>query len=192
MSIRALPRVFVPGARSDDLIELPQHEVDKLRKVLRLGAGAQIAILPNDGSVIRCEFTGRDAKPIEIEWPSVEPEVRLIIAQALPKGDKLDEIVRACTEIGVSHFILFQSERSIVQWDAKKVQDKSKRLLTIAMEAAEVSFRTKLPTIEYLPTLKIVLEAHPDAVVLSEAEGEGKTLPRRDQMTVVVGPEGGW
>ncbi len=192
LPLRALPRVFVPGTSSTDLIELPQSEVDKLRKVLRLTAGAQIAVLPNDGSVIRCEFTGRDAKPIEVEWPDVEPELKLTVAQSLPKGDKLDEIVRACSEIGVVHFILFPSERTIVQWDEKKVQSRLQRLAIIAREAAEVSFRAKMPTVEHMTSLGAVLKAKPDAVVLSESDQEFKRLNPSPEMTIVVGPEGGW
>ncbi len=192
LPIRALPRVFVPGASPEDLIEFPSTEVDKLRKVLRLSGGAQIAVLPNDGSIIRCEFTGRDARPIEVLWPSVEAKRKLTIAQSLPKGDKLDEIVRACTEIGVAEFLIFPSERTVVQWDAKKVSDRLHRLEVILREAAEVSFRTKLPTISYLPSLKDVLKHRPDAVVLSEVEDESQVLIPKEEMTIVVGPEGGW
>lgn len=192
LPIRALPRLFVPGASAEGVIELPQGEIDKLRKVLRLGAGAQIGVLPNDGSIIRCEFTGRDAMPVEVVRPDVEASMKLTIAQALPKGDKSDEIVRACTELGVSEFIFFPSERTIVQWDAKKTADRLHRLEIIAREAAEVSFRTKLPAVLYLPSLKEVLAKRPNAVVLSEVEDESKTLKSQPEMTVVVGPEGGW
>jgi 16S rRNA (uracil1498-N3)-methyltransferase len=192
LPLRALPRVFIPGALPEGLIELPSSEVDKLRKVLRLNAGAQIAVLPNDGSIIRCEFLGRQAKPLEVDRPEVEAAISLTIAQALPKGDKLDEIVRACTEIGVAKFLVFPSERTIVQWDAKKTVDRLHRLHVIAREAAEVSFRTRLPVVEYLPSLKAVLEAHPDAQVLSEVEREDRVLKPAKEMTLAVGPEGGW
>lgn len=193
LPLRALPRVFVPGVSPDDVIELPSSEVDKLRKVLRLGAGAEIAVLPNDGTVIRAQFTGRDAKPLEVVAPDVEPRLQLTILQALPKGDKLDEIVRACTEIGAVGFVLFPSERTVVQWDAKKVQDRIQRLSTIAREAAEVSFRTRLPEIVYTGSLRQALDLRPDAVVLSEAEGESRLLCRKgDRMAVCAGPEGGW
>lgn len=193
LPIRALPRVFVPGALPDGLIELPKDEIDKLRKVLRLSGGAQIAVLPNDGSIIRCEFTGRDAMPLQVEHPDVEAAFKLTIAQSLPKGDKLDEIVRACTELGVVKFVLFPSERTVVQWDQKKVADRLVRIQAIAREAAEVSFRTVLPTFEYLPSLKELLKRIPDATVLSEVQEESKKLARDgSEMTIVVGPEGGW
>jgi 16S rRNA (uracil1498-N3)-methyltransferase len=193
LPLRSLPRVFVPGATAEDVIELPSSEVDKIRKVLRLGSGAQIAVLPDDGSIIRCEFTGRDAKPLSVERPDVEPNLKLTIIQALPKGDKLDEIVRACTEIGAAKFVVFPSERTIVKWDDKKVVDRLHRLSTIAREAAEVSFRTRLPKISYLPSMSSALKASPNTLVLSEIEGEERLLTRTGgEMAIMVGPEGGW
>ena len=55
-----------------------------------------------------------------------------------------------------------------------------------------MSFRTRLPAIEWRESLAGVLAAEPDAVVLSEAEGVTAKLSPRAAMTVVVGPEGGW
>lgn len=193
-NLRGLPRVFVPDADPEGgPIDLPSSEVDKLRKVLRLSAGAEIAVLPNDGTLIRCEFGNRVAIPKEVVHPATESPFRLTIAQALPKGDKLDEIVRACTEIGVAHFILFPSERTVVKWDEKKTESRVARLETIAREAAEVSFRTVLPTFELAKNLEDVLKREPDAIVLSEVEGISPRLTAKgDRATIVVGPEGGW
>lgn len=191
--LRALPRLFVPGATPDEPFELPSEEIDKLRKVLRLSPGAIIAVLPNDGSIIRCEFQNREAIPIDVHRPRVEPDLQLTVAQALPKGEKLDEIVRACTEIGVSSFILFSSERTVVRWDEKKVAQRLSRLQTIAREAAEVSFRTRVPALSFAKDLKQVLKDQPEAVVLSEVENLAGGLARTGEaMTIVVGPEGGW
>lgn len=191
--LRALPRLFVPGATPDEEIELPSEEVDKLRKVLRLSPGAIIAVLPGDGSIIRCEFQNRIAVPIDVHHPDVEPALQLTVAQALPKGERLEDIVRACTEIGVAKFIFFSSERTVVKWDEKKIQDRLKRLQIIAREAAELSFRTKVPTLEWSSGLKDVLAEEPEAVVLSEVDGLARPLESRgDKMTIVVGPEGGW
>src|SRR5208283_183754 len=106
--LRSLPRVFVDGADPEaGAIDLPREEVEKLRKVLRLAEGDPIAVLPNDGTVVRCEFRERKAHPKSVERPETEPALRLTVAQALPKADKLDTIVRQGTEIGVSRFALF-------------------------------------------------------------------------------------
>jgi 16S rRNA (uracil1498-N3)-methyltransferase len=191
--LRGLPRVFVPGANPNGPIELPKEELEKLRKVLRLSPGAEIAILPNDGTLIQCRLQTHHAEPISVHHPDTEPRLDLTLAQALPKGDKMDEIVRACTEIGVSRFLLFASDRTVVRWDEKKTMDRVNRLQTIAREAAEVSFRTRLPEFAIATGLAGVLRIYPDAVVLSEVEGIAPRLqPTSDAMTIVVGPEGGW
>lgn len=192
-SLRSLPRIFVPGADPSERIELPSAEVDKLRKVLRLSSGAEIAILPNDGSVVRCVFDGRGAVPVETTMPEVEPSVRVTLAQALPKGDKLDEIVRACTGIGVSEFLVFPSERSVMRWEPAKRTSRLERLRAIARESSEVSFRTRVPVIRWLDSLEQVLAGAPKAQVLSEVEGTPRFLDGTVSETVlVVGPEGGW
>ena len=191
--IRALPRTFLPGVNfAEGPVEIPGDELDKLRKVLRLSSGAEMAILPDDGTLVRCRLDGRSAVPLETLRPATEPTVDLTLAQALPKGDKLEEIVRAGAEMGVSRFVVFPSERTVVRWEPQKVQNKLGRLATIAREASEVSFRTRLPHIAWAESLSAVLEAEPDAVVLSEAEGVTARLHRKDRMSVVVGPEGGW
>lgn len=191
--LRALPRTFVPGAAFDEgWIELPTDELDKLRKVLRLSSGAEVAILPDDGTLVRCRLDGRRAVALETLRPGTESKIELTLAQALPKGDKLEEIVRAGTELGAARFIVFPSERTVVRWEPPKVHDRLRRLATIAREAAEVSFRTRIPTIEWNESLAEVLRKEPEAVVLSEAENVAATLSRRERLTLVVGPEGGW
>ncbi len=191
--LRALPRVFVPGADPNGPIALPREDLDKLRKVLRLSPGAEIAVLPDDGSLIHCRLRAQDAEPIAVHYPNTEPALRLTLAQALPKGDKLDDIIRACTEIGVVRFVLFASDRTVVRWEPAKFAERVNRLQTIAREAAEVSFRTRLPEFEVTSGVAAVLRQYPDAVVLSEVEGVPEYLhASATEMTIVVGPEGGW
>jgi 16S rRNA (uracil1498-N3)-methyltransferase len=192
--LRSLPRVFVEGADPEaGPIDLPREEVEKLRKVLRLAEGDSIAVLPNDGTLIVCEFRARQGHPVSVERPDTEPALKLTVAQALPKADKLDTIVRQGTEIGVTRFVLFTAERSVVKWDAAKTADRVRRLTAIARESAEQCFRCRLPEIEVLANLSAVLQAHADAAVLSEVEGLPRPLRKTgDKMTIVIGPEGGW
>ncbi len=192
MSIRHLTRTFVPGVDMSGMVDLPKEEVEKLRKVLRLNDGDHIAVLPNDGSVWECIFENKQAIPVRQFFPKTEPDVQVTIAQALPKGDKLDEIIRACTEIGVTHFALFRAERSVVQWDEKKRADRLRRLEVIARESCEVSFRTILPTFSFHSNLTAVLQAYPDCIALSEVEGAQVTGTARQKWAIAVGPEGGW
>ena len=173
--------------------EIPRAEFDKLHNVLRLRSGARIGVLPNDGTFWECEIDGRYAKPLEKHTPNTEPSLQVTIAQALPKGDKLDDVVRSCTELGVSHFIVFPSDRSIVKWEDKKLSDKMRRLESLVKEAAETAFRTKIPLVEYRQSLADVMRK-PNIIALSESEKEFKTLKSaiQEPQTLLVGPEGGW
>ena len=190
---RGLPRVFVEGATPDSEFELPDDEVKKLRNVLRLSSGAEIAVLPNDGTLIRCTLQGHRAVPVEVLDPQSEPSTKITVAQALPKGDKIDDIVKFGTGLGVYRFIVFPSERTVVRWDEKKLESRLRRLRAIAREEAEVSYRSRIPVIEYAANIGEVLAGNEPIVVLSEGENVTRSLPAPGaELTLVVGPEGGW
>lgn len=193
--IRALPRAFILGL-PDPLVEpfeLPKEEFDKFHKVLRLGSGDQVAVLPNDGRLVRCELQGRGVAPLETVFPNTESPTRLTVALGLPRAETLEEAVRMATEMGAAAFLIFTAERSVVKWDRDKRQQKLSRLQKIAREAAEVCFRTRLPEMQWCDSLAEVLKSRPEALVLSEREGVAAPFaPTGSDVTIVIGPEGGW
>ncbi|MBS1706076.1 MAG: 16S rRNA (uracil(1498)-N(3))-methyltransferase [Armatimonadetes bacterium] len=197
--IRSLPRFFLPGADAEaEVLELPEDELTKIRKVLRMSTGDPLAILPNDGkSIWRCTLDGRSARVDQRETIDTEPELKLTLAQAFPRPEKLEEVVRMGTELGVARFIVFPTDRSVVRWDQAKLESRLKRLRTIIQEAAEVAFRAKLPDIVAITGLQELLQVHPDCIVLSETEGlhthfDAKLATVDKELTIAIGPEGGW
>lgn len=192
--LRSLPRAFVAGwpAEMPELFELPPEEVKKFRNVLRLGTGDQVVVLPGDGRLIRCELRGHSVAPLETIEPQTESPRHVVLALGLPRQEKLEESVRMGSEMGVAEFIVFPAQRSVVRWDAAKLEAKMRRLESIAREACEVSFRTRLPSIRYVASLAKLLDELPDAVVLSEVEGVSPKIEPAPRMTLVIGPEGGW
>lgn len=201
LPIRALPRFFMEDVDLSGPFEIPPEEFAKVHKVLRLGTGDEIAVLPNDGSLVRCEIQGRSAVPLETTHPNTESSLSVTVIQALPKGDRIDTVVRMCTEVGVAEIAFFPAERSVVKWDEKKVEDRLRRMRAVARESAEQCYRTKLPAITFLSSLKDALAKQPDALVLSEVEGVEREFMAAVQsrlksgtrsFTLVVGPEGGW
>lgn len=192
-SVRALPRIFIPGADLSTPIEIPKPEFEKLHNVLRLRSGARIGIMPNDGTFWECELNGHIAVPIELHTIHTQPSKRIWIAQALPKGDKLDDVIRSCGEIGVAGFLLFPSDRSVVKWETKKLEDKIRRVEAVARESAETSFGLKIPTVNYYESLELALRASINPIVLSEQEAVSARLSLQDpEVTLFIGPEGGW
>ena len=180
-----------------EFFDIPEEKLVKLRNVLRLRTGDKVCVLMGNGEVWLCEIDGKalclaqkfTLERIRKRW------VRLI--QALPKPEKLDEIVRMSTELGVDEIVLFGSDRSVVKWDAKKWEDRLRRLNSIRNEACEVSFRSEFPEIIVADSLKSCLKNYPDSLVLSEYETVKEDFHSRingkgDEVSLIVGPEGGW
>lgn len=195
--LRSLPRVFLDGLDpSAAEFDLPKSELKKLRDVLRLKAGAEIAVLPGDGTLWRCSLGETTATRHSVEILVSESRLRVTLAQAMPRAEKLEEVIRMGTEIGVSSFLIFDSDRTQVHWDERKKVDRLVRLQTIARESAEQSFRAVLPTVAFVAGLNSVLGDQ--SIVLSEVERVEDTLSARldtikgDEVTLVIGPEGGW
>lgn len=193
--VRGLPRCIILGLPdpAPDVFDLPAEEKDKFRKVLRLGTGDPIAVVTGDGRLLVCELDGVSAVVKQTLRPDTEPKLKLTLGLGLPRPEKLEESIRMATEIGVSRFIIFPTDRSVVRWDESKRENRLKRLRTIVREAAEVSYRMHLPTVAFHSSLGKVVELFPNAYAMSEREAAVLGIPKgQTEMTLLLGPEGGW
>ena len=82
-----------------------------------------------------------------------EPDVRVTLFQALPKGDKFDTIVQKATELGVTQICPVLTSRCVARADKKSFEKKRERLNRIALEAAKQSGRGIVPQVTELLTL---------------------------------------
>lgn len=133
---------------------------------------------------------------------SGETSIPLTLLQGLPKGDKIDLVIRQAAEIGVSQIIIFQAQRSVVKIAVEKRGAKLLRWQKIAKEAAELAQRTQIPEVQFAPSLEIALSQLDSTARLLmpyELQGGGlptiKTVLQAQQPTAaafVIGPEGGF
>ena len=181
-------RFFVStGVTAPDRFTLPADLEHQVRRVLRLGDGDRIVLLPGDGTEAVCRLDGPDCVVEERSTASGEPRHRLTVCQALLKGDGLEQVVQHATEVGVARFRLVLTERCVAR---QLSPHRLERLRTIAREAAEQSERGMVPAVDAPVPLRDVLEA--GYVLLLERH----TGPRLGQIeapaAVVIGPEGGF
>lgn len=178
-------------------------------KVMRMKVDHRVYLVMEDQTAFIAKISTIEDKEVHLKW--VEDDLRqqelpveVTIASGLPKGDKLDLIIQKGTELGASEFIPFLGAFSITKWDAKKASKKIDRLQKIALEAAEQSHRTKVPTIQPLSSVNQLVElreqydvclvAYEESAKVGEDQNfvKGlKDLPSGGKILLVFGPEGG-
>lgn len=159
----------------------------------RLEGEASIVALPREREQV--DFAVAALRPGKVQ---AERSVRVV--QGLPKGDKLDAIVRDATELGASEVWLCASERAIpTASDAGRIAKKLERLARIALEAARQSGRVDVPSILEPRSLEDCLAADPSELVLflsphaTRSAGDAlRTLDAHAAVSLYVGPEGGF
>ncbi|MCB9521783.1 MAG: 16S rRNA (uracil(1498)-N(3))-methyltransferase [Myxococcales bacterium] len=180
-------------------IPLPPAAAHHAVDVLRLGEGAAVILFDGAGS----ERAGT-LVPLDGGW-AVAPTgpvlagrgaAPLTLVYGLPKGDKLDRVVRMATELGVARVVLVQMARCVTRLDGGKADKRLDRLERVATEAARQSLRADVP--ELVGPLTVA-----QAVALRDTHGAGWCLHPDDgvpwqaalagePLAVWVGPEGGF
>ncbi len=193
-----LPREYAGETR----LQLSDDGFRHVVKVLRMRAGDTLPAVDARGGRydMRIVTIGGDRCEVELaprETAARPGGVRINLLQCLPKGRKVDLIVRQATEAGVARIVLLVSEHVVAR--PGDADGKSARLRRIAREALQQSGTPVLPQIEGPRSLESIVEAGEDwgtALLFHEKPIEGASLhrllaARPTTVSVLVGPEGG-
>jgi 16S rRNA (uracil1498-N3)-methyltransferase len=183
-----------------------RDESHHLARVLRLRAGD--TVLAADGAgreyTVRLETIGPQATGtvLGVAARPTESPIQITLVQSVPKGDKMEAIVRAATELGVAHVVPVLTARTVVRLEPGRWRDRARRWQRVASEAAKQCGRAVVPTVDPPRPLADVL-ARDDRVDLRLCLWEGAlaagdhaaclppTLPAGARVRLLVGPEGG-
>ena len=125
-----------------------------------------------------------------------EPDVKVTLYQALPKGDKMELIIQKAVEIGVSEIVPVISSRCVSRPDKKSLSKKTVRWQKIAKQAAMQSGRGIVPKVrECISFNDAVKNAKGDKVIFYELGGESvKTIlkDKPSEISMFIGSEGGF
>ena len=179
--------------------------IKKMRNVLRLEVGDNVVLFDGEGGEYNAEISSLRKEGVELKITSRSERERsekpyLILGQALTRSTKIDEVVRMNTEIGVSEFVFFASDYSIV-----KLKDFNEKKLVrwekIAQESARQSERMEVPKINFPIGFDEVLNVDADVKIFlhsREVNGSVDFRELRDKtasdkkVLVLIGPEGGF
>jgi 16S rRNA (uracil1498-N3)-methyltransferase len=199
-----LPRFLADAIDLDaGTARLAADETRHLAQVLRLIAGDDVAVFDGAGREYhaRVERIARDAttlRLIEAREPAPEPGIAITLAQAILKGDKMDDVVRDATMMGAAAIEPLVTEHTLAHMKPGGAPERWRR---IAVASAKQCGRAVLPAIgpgrllaEWLAAdiaeRRLIL-VEPNAPVSGGALESAAAEPPVSA-SLLVGPEGGW
>lgn len=202
-------RVFAP-APVHGIIILPVGESHHLVTVNRARNGDTVVAFDGRGTEWTCELTDARKTSAALRVTATHPRTPLrcavTLAQALPKGGAMDDIIRHATELGATRIAPLSTERTQVHLDGDRSGKKIEKWRTVALEAAKQCGNPFLPEIDavkplplfladsavQIAQLKLVASLHPGARSLRSTFAEFRALHGCPPANAIwlVGPEG--
>jgi 16S rRNA (uracil1498-N3)-methyltransferase len=195
--------VFVVGAEAlrADTVELSGDEGRHAVVVKRIRPGEHVMLTDTLGSGAQCVVRSVSKASLVADVLERREEIRaqprLVVVQAIPKGDHAERAVDLLTEVGVDEIVPWASSRTIVSWNGERGDKALARWRATARAASKQSRRLRFSVVAPLHTTEQVVARVQDAalaLVLHETADTSLTAhdtPVEGEVVVVVGPEGG-
>ena len=186
------------GAR----VALPEAAAGHLLRVLRAQVGDGCVLFNGDGNDYdaRIATIGKRDAGVDIlaaRAAGNESPLRIVLLQALARGEKMDWILQKATELGVAAIVPVASERSEVRLDGERAEKRAAHWRNVVVSACEQSGRATIPGVAAPIPLAHAMAALPAGalrLLLDPQAAQG--MPAQDipppGIVLAIGPEGGW
>lgn len=186
-------------ARVGDLVSLTGAEAKHAAVVRRLRVGEEVTV--GDGSGVWLSGTAEEVLPARVDVRVTArtghplPAPRLVLAQALAKGDRDELAVQAACELGIDEVVPWQASRSVSRWDGPKAVKGRERWASIVREAAKQAHRPWVPSVTApVTTAQLAARAAEQRILVLDPRAEmrlSQVVADHRDIVLVVGPEGG-
>jgi 16S rRNA (uracil1498-N3)-methyltransferase len=191
-----------PALRTGRRVVLDGAEGRHAVTVRRIAVGEEVVLTDGQGLSVRgtvAVVEGKDTLYVDVAERAEEPPPapRIVVVQALPKGDRGELAVETMTEVGVDVIVPWAAARCITQWKGERGAKSLAKWRATAREAGKQARRVHLPDVTELMTTRQVaglLGGAAFAGILHEEAAEPLAtaeLPGDGDLVLVVGPEGG-
>lgn len=216
-----MQRYFLPpDARDGQTARATGADFHHIARVMRMRPGDQVeVVVAGEVWLAAIEQLVQDKECAYLRLnerllTSRESACTLTLIQGLPKGDKIDLIIRQACEIGAARIFIFRGERSVADISPDKLLTRLTRWRKMAKESCEQAHRDLIADVQYFASAQSACEefmrnASGQVKLLVPYESQTEALPGlREVLTsakqatnsrgmtsaigVVIGPEGGF
>lgn len=201
-----MQQIFVNEEPVEGKFIVTGDDMHHLVRVVRLKKGEIIRVSTAAGNNFLCAVADTFDKELIVEVkeevPSTELSDKIYLFQAIPKGDRMENIIEKTVELGVHEIIPVQMKNCIVKLDDKKKKSKLTRYQTIAKSAAEQSKRSIIPQIHdvvnfkealaYAESLDVLLLPYESKNGMKDTYEILQDLQKGQSVGIFIGPEGGF
>ena len=201
----SIPSFYYPSlAVSDTVITLDANEASHAVKSRRLGVGQEVRLFNGTGMLAIGSLSVVERRTVMVTLNLIEqlqaPKQKISIAVAVPKGDRQKVMVDMLTQLGVFEIIPLRCRYSVTKFSPNTTE----KWLRVAIEACKQSQNPWLPIIASECDLEQLLDSGEGGsnhsglnqrnLVVANSDG-GSLLSlasRHSDITVIIGPEGGF
>lgn len=194
-----------PGAE----IVLEERSSHYLGRVLRLAPGQAVVLFNGDGHDYAAEILSAARRGMALRVDSrlpglPDPPLDITVVQAVSRGERMDQTLQKCTELGAAAFRLLDAERVEVRLGDNKLDKRMAHWRGVIVSACEQCGRSRLPELSppvaldaWLATVtdaaRMVLDPGADrSLVRWAADLNAADLEKIRAVQIAVGPEGGF
>lgn len=187
------------NAAIGDLVSMTGAEAKHASVVRRVRVGETVTL--GDGAGTWLEGIAEDVSATRVtvritaRQMRETPTTRIVLVQALAKGDRDELAVQAACELGVDEVVPWQAARSISRWEGPRASKGRQRWASIVREAAKQAHRAWVPEVaEVESTPQLTRRAANARMLVLDPEADARISGIRSDsrdLVVVVGPEGG-
>jgi 16S rRNA (uracil1498-N3)-methyltransferase len=184
-------RIFVDAIAPEVIVtgEEFHHSV----RVVRIRVGEEVELFDRAANAARgtVQSLERDRAVIAISesLPSRESPLAVHLAMAVIQLEKFELVLQKVTELGVRSIVPMVTER--VELRPERYANKRERWEKIVFEAVKQSGRSVVPPLEEAQQFAAIL-GRGGVKILFDADAEPSPIERPDEVTILIGPEGGW
>lgn len=198
-----IPRIYHPQSNpltNGELINLTDEAVNHIARVLRMKSGDALCIFNGDNQEYMGTIHTIDKKNVSIMINDVntvnrESPLKIHLAQAISRGDKMDFTIQKAVELGVSTITPLLTLRCGVKLSSQRLAKKQQQWQKIAISACEQCGRNYLPKINFPINLsQWLIQSTNELTITLDPQATATInsfqLPK-DGIRVIIGPEGG-